>query len=408
MKKILYYDNWDKGYRNFLRLDPIFKENGYSTILLHTSSLVDEIIEIDKEIDGLYLRDISFYNTKRLRKIISSEAPDAIIMLNLSFMIDRALIRICNDLNIKIYHLSHGMLIPSDSIKVVKQTIKDSSKKNLFSKFNKKNRYALFNYLVELKSVTKTISFFYKAIKNHTNYTLFPIYSEELKVNKSFVFYPSDYQIMVKDFGFPKEMIEVIGNPELDVFYNSQIIEKTTFLNTNNIKNSNYIGYFDDGLSKTHGWNNNKWLAFLKDLNDIIVSKGSSLVIKLHPRRDIKECISFFEENNITYLSDVDFKNFIHHSKFIISHFSSVIVYVLLLNKKVKSPRWGESRGLEEKYPNNIIEYFYSKKSFEDSFSSIETNKNETQKYLYNTVGKVDGKSTKRVVNKILNDLKNE
>ncbi|MCG1035337.1 hypothetical protein [Polaribacter sargassicola] len=402
MKKIIYYDNWDKGYRNFLRIDLLFKEKGYETFLLHTSSLVEENVTVEKEIDGLKFRDFSYYKTIRLKKIIKKEKPSAIIMLNLSFMIDRAIVKICKELKIKLFHLSHGMLIPVESIVDVKETIKETSKKNIVKKINKKNRYALYNYLIEINSLSKVFNFFLKAIKNHTEYTLFPKYTSELEVEKSFVFYPSDYKVMVEEFGFPKDKVVVVGNPELDMFFNSKIKEKTTFLNDLGVKKIDYVAYFDDGLSIVHGWDSNKWMEFLEDLNGIVVEKECQLIVKLHPRRDITDCISFFNQHNIKYVLDVDFKNFIKHSKFVVSHFSSVIVYALLLNKKVKSPRWSISKGLEEKYPSEIVHYYYSKKDFEKTFFNTVTDIEATEKYLLKSIGRVDGKSTKRIVDNVL------
>jgi hypothetical protein len=406
MKKILYYDNWDKGYRNFLRLDSLFKEKGYETLLLHTSSFINEDALVEKQIDGLNFRDISHYKTLRLKKIIEIENPSAIIMLNLSFMIDRAIVEICKELKIKLFHLSHGMLIPGDSINIVKKTIKESNKKNFLSKFNKKNRYALYNYLIEIKSFSKTVNFFLSAIKNHTEYTLFPKYTSELEVDKSFVFYPSDYDVMVKEFGFPKDKVSVVGNPELDLFYNSKIKDKTDFcLNELDLEQTNYIAYFDDGLSEVHDWNNAKWMLFLNDINDVVIKKEHQLIIKLHPRRNISECVSFFNEKNIKYILDIDFKNFIYHSQFVVSHFSSVIVYALLLNKKIKSPRWDVSKGLEEKYPAEIVDYYYSKNDFKETFLNTDTNVNSTKEYLLKSIGTVDGKSIERIVYSVLKNL---
>lgn len=406
MKKILYYDNWDKGYRNFLRIDPLFKEKGYDTLLLHTSSLIDEDVLVEKQIDSLSFRDISYYKTLRLKKIIKKENPSAIIMLNLSFMIDRAIVEICKELKIKLFHLSHGMLIPVDSINTVKKTIKESSRKNFLSKFNKKNKYAFYNYLLEIKSFSKTVNFFLSAIKNHTEYTLFPKYTSELEVDKSFVFYPSDYDVMVNEFGFPKDKVDIVGNPELDFFYNSKIKEKTDFcLNDLCLEQTNYIAYFDDGLSDVHGWSNEKWMSFLNDINDVVVEKEHQLVVKLHPRRNINECVSFFKEKNIKYVLDIDFKNFIYHSKFVVSHFSSVIVYALLLNKKIKSPRWDVSKGLEEKYPTEIVDYYYFKNSFKETFLNVDTDVSLTKKYLLKSIGRVDGKSIERIVDGVIKDL---
>ncbi|MEO9571761.1 MAG: hypothetical protein ABJH82_11900 [Polaribacter sp.] len=407
MKKILYYDNWDKGYRNFLRLDPIFKVKGFETLLLHTTSFIHKIDEIETAIEGMNLRDISYYKTNKIRNIILKENPSAIVMLNLSFMIDRAIVQICKDLNIKIFHLSHGMLIPSESIQVVKNHIKKSGGNKLRSKLNKKNKYALYNYLVEVNSVSKAFNFFKTAIVDHTKFTQFPKYSSELEVNKSFVFYPSDLKVMVENFGFPKEKIEVVGNPELDAFYISEIHPKAKFCSEElNLSNHNYIAYFDDGLSEeVHGWDSQKWLLFLKDIVAITNEKNHKLIIKLHPRRDISTCVDFFKEHQIKIITDVDFKNFIYHSKFVVSHFSSVLVYALLLNKKIKSPRWDLSENLEEKYPKTIVEYFYDREKFKNTFDDVEVNLENVKAYLDEHVAKVDGKASLRIVDGILKHL---
>jgi hypothetical protein len=404
MKKILYFDNWDKGYRNFLRLDAKFKENNCETVLLHTTSWGEKNTKKEKVVENLIFRDISYYNTCRIKKCILQEKPTAIIMLNLSFIIDRTIIKICKKLSIEVFYLSHGMLIPIESINDFKASV--IKNKSLLSRVNKNNIYRVFNYIIELKSISKIIIFFRNAIKTPTEYSIFPKYSYELDVKKAFVYYPSDFNTMVNEFGFPKNKIEIVGNPELDSFYNTKIKDKKEFcVNELNIETENYIAYFVEGLSDGNNWVTKKWILFLDDLNQAITKKEHQLVIKLHPRRDITNCISFFNNNNIKYILDVDFKNFIYHSKFAVSHFSSVVLYALLLNKKVKSPRWGISIGIEEKYPKEIVEYFYSKRNFENTFLEVNVNKETTEDYLLKSVGKVDGKSIDRIVNSILKGI---
>ena len=76
-----------------------------------------------------------------------------------------------------------------------------------------------------------------------------------------------------------------------------------------------------------------------------------------------------------------------------------------MLNKKIKSPRWKVSKGLEEKYPKEIIEYFYKKDDFEKTFFDTEINSKLTNEYVMNSVGIVDGKVCERIVNSILKDI---
>ncbi|MBU2949623.1 hypothetical protein KO493_02800 [Tamlana agarivorans] len=413
MKKILYLDNWDNGYRHFLRLDKSFKNKGFETLLVHTGSWVgetseiwvDKQIEVEKSIEGMVIRDIGYYRTNRIRKVIETEKPYAIVLINLSFIIDRAIVKICKDLNIKIFYLAHGKLITAEGQAVVKQNMRDYGKSKLQSKFTRKNMYALYNYFVEMKSFSKFFGFFYKAMQDYTQFTAFPKYSEELEATKSFVYYPMDYDVMVNEFGFPKDSVQIVGNPELDAFYNAKIKDKDIYIQDElKIENPNYVAYMDDGLSSMRNWDSSKWMVFLDDLNQILVDKKLQLVIKLHPRRKIDDCLSFFEEKGIKYFYDLDFKNYVYHSVFTLSHFSSVIIYPLLLGKSVKSPRWGLSNGIEENFPPNIINYYYNREDFEKNIFNFEINKNDIEEYLSESLANYDGKSISRIVNEVIKD----
>ncbi|MFT4801033.1 MAG: hypothetical protein ACI93N_000798 [Flavobacteriaceae bacterium] len=404
MKKILYIDNWDKGYRNFLRLDPKFKEKGYETVLVHTTSWNEKDVQIEREIEGLQLRDISFYKTIRIKKIIKKENPSIIIMLNLSFILDRAIVKICKDLNIDVFYLAHGKLFTPESQKVIKENLKESGNNKLHSKLNRKNRLSMYNYFVEMKSISTFFNFFIKASKNYTQFTAFPIYNDELKVQKSFVYYPDDLDVMVNEFGFPKDNVLVVGNPELDDFYNTKIKDKKEYCaNELKIEGTEYVAYIDDGLSSIkNDWDTKMWLEFLEDINTILVQNDLELVIKLHPRRVIDGCIPFLEEKGIRYFKDLDFKNYIEHSAFLVSHFSSVIIYALLLNKNVKSPRWEISKGIEENFPHDVINYYYNKEDFVKDISNQDVQKDKIKDYLSQSFSGFDGKCIDRIVNEIL------
>tara|TARA_B110000046_G_C13008672_1_gene405631 strand:- start:454 stop:1665 length:1212 start_codon:yes stop_codon:yes gene_type:complete len=403
LKKIIYFDNWDKGYRNFLRLDSKFKAKGFQTLLIHTASLSEKVDSPEKQIEDLTLRDISFYKTKRLKKIILKENPSAIILLNLSFILDRVLVQICQDLGISVFYLAHGKLIVVDNLGDVKAALGKSS---LFSKIKKKNIFSIYNYILGLKSLSEIGTFFKKLIKNPTEFMILPKYCKELDATKSFVYYESDYELMTNTFGFPKNKVQVVGNPELDEFFNTEIKNKDTFCSEElNIKSNTYVAYIDDGMPSTFGWDNEKWFEFMAEINEILKNKSLQLVVKLHPRREVELLKPFFEENNITYFQDLDFKNYLHHSLFVICLYSSTIVYALILNKKVKSPRWGLSEGVLKQYPEDVIEYYSDKKTFETRLLNVDVNESLIQNYVQDSVGAVDGKSVDRVVDEIIKNV---
>jgi hypothetical protein len=404
MNKILYVDHWNKGYRNFLRLDPSFKEKGYETLMLHASSWNHENVQKETNIDGLKIRDISFYNTNRIKNVILRESPSIIIMLNLSFVLDRAIVQICKNLNIKLFYLAHGKLFTPESQKVIKTNLKKNIKYKLLSKFNKKNRLSLYNYFIEMRSLKKIFVFLLEAFRDYTQFTTFPIFSEELRVNKALVYYPEDYNVMINEFGFPEDIVEIVGNPELDFFYNTKVKNKEEYcLNDLAIETTNYVAYIDDGLSMVkNNWDNQMWMDFLKEINEILKEKKIKLVIKLHPRRDINGCETFLKENKIQYFRDLDFKNYLNHSMFALSHFSTVILYALLLNKSVKSPRWGISQGIEQNFPDDVINYYSSKEEFKENLFNNTVDEKKIKEYLSDSLKWFDGRCIDRIITEIL------
>ena len=257
-----------------------------------------------------------------------------------------------------------------------------------------------------LKKLSEIGSFFKKIIKSPTEFMILPKYCKELDVTNSFVYYDTDYDLMTKEFGFPKNKVHVVGNPELDGFFNTKIKDKQTFCSQElNIKSNTYVAYIDDGMSSTFGWDNEKWFEFMTEINEILKTNSLQLVVKLHPRRNVEELKPFFSINNITYHQDLDFKNYLHHSLFVISHYSSTIVYALILNKKVKSPRWGTSEGLIKQYPDQVVEYHADKKTFETGLFNVDVDKDLIQNYVLDSIGEVDGKSIDRIVDEILKNV---
>ncbi|HHX69828.1 MAG TPA: hypothetical protein GX708_17505 [Gallicola sp.] len=61
------------------------------------------------------IRDISYYKTKLIRKVIEKEKPSIILIINLSFVFDRAIVKIAKKNNIKIVYLAHGSLTNPES-----------------------------------------------------------------------------------------------------------------------------------------------------------------------------------------------------------------------------------------------------------------------------------------------------
>ncbi|RXP45917.1 hypothetical protein EC396_15130 [Lutibacter sp. HS1-25] len=379
MKKILFIDNWKKGYKNFTRLNDEFIKNQFTTILVHTGSFTGEGDVKEEFIDGLLVRDISFYKTILIKKVIEVEKPDVILILNLSFIFDRAIVNICKKIGIKLIFLAHGKLVSVESVAEVKSNLNKDIRTNISRVFRKKNFLVLINYFSSLKTGGKFISSF-KMIKgivaNPSGYLTMPNYDKELDADLILLYTNEDKRLYNERFGFPKDKIKVVGNPEIFEIINTPTQVKNLFLRDIGFnENDNYVLYLDDGLVCGNIWTKEEWYNHLKEILNEINILGYKLIIKLHPREDLNNHLKFFNENNILALKNIDFKNSIIHSEAVISHYSTTILFSLVFNKKVISPKWGKSLELHENYPSNLINYIYSTHDFK--IALVEDNNND-------------------------------
>lgn len=108
--KILFFDYWLKGIANFNRLMPELRRQcpDAEIKMVHVGSWKEPQKAIVNEHDGFFSYDISYYNTWSFFKVLKYEHPDVIVMLNLYYLFDKALIVFCKQLGIKTVYLAHG------------------------------------------------------------------------------------------------------------------------------------------------------------------------------------------------------------------------------------------------------------------------------------------------------------
>ncbi len=405
-KRILYFDYWTKGYRNFTRIDKKLKESGYNTLLVHIDSWLSKEFEPEQFIEDLLVRDISFYQTNRISKVLDIHKPVCVIILNLSFLLDRSFVIECRRRDIKIIYLSHGMLTSVDELENAKKDQDKYLRKTVRKKFSKKNWYSLLNYFEAHRSIMVGYRLLVNLIKSPSEYTIFPRFTEELLVDKALVYFINDYDLLIKKYKFPEDIVRVVGNPELDSFFNYDANPRSKFLNSFNIKlDQEYVMYMEDGLVQCNLLSEADWYKFILDIKQILSDKNIQLIIKLHPR-SVGLHDNFFQDNGILFYVDLPIEEAIYHSKFVLSHFSSTIVYAIIMGKCIKSPRWGMSKGLLINYPEDVVSYYNKKEDFIRDIDDVSVNLDSYHKFLQESIGAVDGNSLDRIISEIDSTIK--
>ena len=108
--KVIAFDSWTGGVRNFKRLIKPFNSRGIDFFVLHTESYSDAAISPEQVIDNVLYRDITHYGSLDPLDIVSLEKPDLVLFLSTDTFAHRAVNRFCLFLGIPTIHLYHGIL----------------------------------------------------------------------------------------------------------------------------------------------------------------------------------------------------------------------------------------------------------------------------------------------------------
>lgn len=398
--KILFFDYWLKGIANFERLVPeLRKHDDIELKMIHVGSWKEPQKAIINQHKGFLSYDICYYKTHNLYKVLKKEKPDVLLILNLHFLMDKALVVFCKKLAIKVIYLSHGRYIQAESTEHLKDFLKKDFKHNFIHKIRIDTIAAIYNYLLSTILSGKPqrfVSSLFQLYKNPVSMTLFSTYTDELAADKILLYYEEDKEMLIDKRNFPDKNIYVVGNPELDGFVRTPIIKKDEFCKTHKIP-ENYLLYLDDGFVQNRLIEKDVWYKHLQEINDICHRNKIGLVIKLHPRTNIKEHESFFHSEQILAFKQIDFRNIIEHAMCVTSFISTTVSFALLTNKRVISPRWGEIKKLDINYPTNIVHYSYSQNDFEEYLISNAPTCLSID-YISKNIGKADGNSISRIV----------
>lgn len=406
--KILFFDYWLKGIANFNRLMPELRRQipDAEIKMLHVGSWKEPQEKTVNIHDGFKSYDISYYKTANLYKVLKKERPDVLLMLNIYFLTDKALITFCKKLGIKTVFLAHGRFGLNATNRIEYEKSNKKLRNSLLSKIRKDTLITLFNYGLSTliaKRPAQFIKSIKSLIKEPLSMTLNTSFNTELNADRILVYYKSDKDLLVNVRNFPENKIEITGNPELDSFVKQPLLSRERLLEKLRLEtNQSYLLYLDDGLVQANLLNEEKWINHLKTINDLAKKEGLQLIIKLHPRTPLDKYEGFFCKEDIKALkNEIDFKSLIFYSSVVTSLASTTISLALFLNKRIISPRFNEVKDICINYPENVIHYSETPEDFQywlqNDFPTM-TNR----QYIEDNFEKCDGNVIERIVNKIV------
>lgn len=403
--KIIYFDYWRKGIIHFIPINSELIKNGANTIFIHTGSF-RYFHPIEELYQGILCRDIRYYKTIFIHEVIKKERPDIVMLLNTTYLLDRAVILSCRKLKIKTVFMMHGIRnMDLTDLKKLKELNKVFSLKYKVLKIKKYIKiipnyiYSLITYnyqnIINFRFIKVIIHYFIESVRAK----ILPKYSDELICDKCLIF-GEFYRDYYRSLGYPDGNIKVVGIPQYDELLNK--ILNRSFIRDKlplAIKKKQYAIYLEDSFpeSNVSDWDDKYRNFHLNQLSERLKNENLLLVIKLHPTSKRENVI--LESNNSIIIKNCDLFNLIYYSSLCIGHISTTINIPLILNKPVVIPKWGPS----EKLPD-----YFVKTGVANEWKTINSNINYDinatlrKKFLYHKIGfDFNTSSIKRVITNI-------
>lgn len=412
-KKILYLDYWTVGINHFKAFDGVLKSRGFITKLVHLGSWRQIERPVFEVIDGIDTFDVRYYKTNLIHNVLEKEKPFAVVILNLSFITDRSIILSCRKLNIKTVYLMHGSLTREEFIDESIKSMNKNFRKIKFSRATK-HIYTVLNFLYSTFKFDWRLLFkkhpfqiMFNTFINPGKFLHFPPPSFDLKPDLALVYGYEDLNFYNKRLMLDETTIRVIGNPELDGYFRNvhHLGEnKSAFFKAIQVENDKpYVTYIEEGLVEDRIWENKYRINFFREINSVCKELGFHLVIKLHPRTARGPYFSTFSElHEVTVLTEVDFPKLVYFSEICVSHYSTTLIYPILLNKPILVPRWGRSSEITTIYSENEVTFVYSIDAFRRCLENGDY-KYDRALYLKNYIPFSDGRSSERIADHITN-----
>ncbi len=400
-KKVLYFDYWTKGIKNFLYFDNQLKNAGFSTKLVHFSSFKNLKTELYETIEGLDCVEIRSYKTNFLYKVIEKEIPDMIIILNIGGFLERAIIIAAHRLEIPVVYLSHGALVDAEKAKDVR-AFNTYFFNKYFSRFKRVAFILLPNYLASILkySARKLLtSYPYKIIlrsfTNPARVIFFPEYNDafDLSVDMAIVYSENDKQLL-QQTAFPPEKIQVTGNPDFDQFlqqYNSGEIPERPSIDP-------YILYIDESFVTDGICSLEEHIHFLQDLEREANVCNKKFYVKLHPRSYTHLEVYTTNLPNTVFFTNVNLYPIFYWAEAVISNYSSILLFVMLVDKTILAPRWSVAEKVARLYEEGIVTYCSSPAQLREALmkgQNFDQNKRST--FLKKHITFFDGQARERI-----------
>jgi len=365
IKKIIGFDSWLGGSRHYQRLLPSLEAQSIQLTLVYLGSWGNELVCLpESRVGDLRVRDISFYPDGSFESVLDVEQPDAVILLSIDTFAHRAFLRYCNQRSIPSLYLTHAIETvfgQTGNKEAVPKRSKVAHVKHVFSKISKLFKYT---FPVYVKALLKT-----KAAQKDWRRFISDIFqlaiggepsavraADDSITSKCAVYMSSEVEHMMSCFGFLKEDVSIVGNPDLREFgLKESMIGRWSHPELNLQK---YIMYIETGLysSGTMYAGNKGFIKHLIETEKSLAAQGYKMRLKLKPSQKNRKFIERgLADTNIELVTNKDFLQAMGECSACLAETTSLALIPALMGMPLLLARYGVLESLS--FGSILIDY---------------------------------------------------
>jgi hypothetical protein len=356
-KTIFCFDSWTAGSHLFARLVPAFRSKGYKLVLIHIGSWGhDKGRRREEQINGLLVRDISYYQEKNIGKILSLEKPVAVILLSTRAFAHMAVLRYAKQKEIPTCHLYHGLV----RVQAVDDSSQPAYKTSLVSHARLLTQRTIKNIsilipiyvraLIETRADRCSWYDFFAFLLNRMTGRQKAEFLLGTETTIGCVYTSADVSHMARNYRISRGRIFVVGNPDLISF---GLEEKD--LASALIRHAfplRQVLYIDTALVPAGQVfkSDAEFVNYLMSIKSDLECLGYTLLVKLHPAHGTTNLPNRLRDLGFDLCENKEFKDQLLHSAAVITEPSSAAMIPSLLGLplflsnlgSLKTQRYGE------------------------------------------------------------------
>lgn len=295
--RVLFYDMWTKGIEKFTR---VVEPGAADYRLLHFGSFRGEPAGETRIVDGIPAVEFSLFDGMSLEAIVASFQPDVVVGLNVTAVIDRAMLLTCRKLGVPTVFLQHGAWVDPDQ---VEEGALDMQQRLPASAYlSRVGKYGLYmKWYLAVRSGGAAALTPWRVLARHASSPVFahqfPTAPDELWPTTALVFSEKDAEMLVDSHELPRERIRVIGNPEADAVLARRSAPLDDALRAELVRRAGLdparplVTMLEEGWVESHnfrGWTEDVRVARIVEVVDACERGGAQVLVRPHPATDVR------------------------------------------------------------------------------------------------------------------------